>query len=267
MQEAVSAAGVPTPVPARAESDAGWAGAPFLVMPAIEGHIIDEMPVRDRWLTKADPDLNATVHHRYLDVIADIHRIDWSAHGLDAVVPVRDNAAEIAYWRDYLAWYADGEVVVPRLVEALDWCDGHRPVTEPAPALLWGDVRLGNVIFDESRSPVAVLDWEMATIGAPEHDLAWTLTLEATLEELVGRTVPGFLGRDAALARYEARVGRTVGSMDWYEIFALVRSTAVMTRVTRLSVQAGSPAFFPLDENPILDILSRRIAEADVRRS
>ena len=193
VQEAVVAAGIPAPAPVQVEDDTRWMGAPFLVMPAIDGHIVEEMPIRDRWLTKADPALSATVHSHYIDTIAAVHRLDWRAAKLDDVVPVRDNAAELAHWRAYLDWYAGGTVLVPRCVDALDWCVANRPATEPAPSLLWGDVRLGNVIFDEERVPVAVLDWEMATIGAPEHDLAWMLTLEATQAELFQRTVAGLL--------------------------------------------------------------------------
>ena len=155
---------------------------------------------------------------------------------------------------------------MPQLVEALDWCVAHRPASEPEASLLWGDVRLGNVIFDEDRAPVAVLDWEMATIGAAEHDLAWTRTLEATQDELFGRTVPGFFDHDAAVARYEARLGRPVQDFDWYEIFAMVRSTAIMTRVAHLRELAGQPELFPIADNPILQILTRRMAGADAAR-
>ncbi len=264
-QEAAAAGGIPVPVPVQVEDDTRWMGAPFLVMPAIAGHIIDEMPVRDHWLTRVGSELNAAVYGRYIDAIADINRIDWRANALADVVPVRDNSAEVAYWRDYMGWYADGTVLVPALVDALDWCEAHRPALEQDGSMLWGDVRLGNVIFDEERAPVAVLDWEMATIGAAEHDLAWTLTLEAIQAELFRRTIPGFLEHDAAVARYEARLGRPVHDIEWYEIFAMVRSTAVMTRVAHLRDLAGQPALFPIADNPILAILQRRIAEAEDR--
>lgn len=267
VQETVAAEGVPAPVPVQVEDDTRWVGTPFLVMPAIAGHIIDEVPVADPWLTEVGPELNTIVNHRYIDVIVDINRLDWRAGGLADVVPVRDNAAEIAYWRNYLEWYADGTVLVPTLVEALDWCEAHRPASEPAASLLWGDVRLANVIFDEQRAPVAVLDWEMATIGAAEHDLAWTLTLAATQDELVRQTVPGFLDRDATVARYEARLGRPVHDLEWYEIFATVRTTAIMTRIAHLHQLAGQPAYFPIADNPILGIVMRRIAEAEAGAS
>jgi aminoglycoside phosphotransferase (APT) family kinase protein len=262
-QEAAAAGGVPTAVPVQVETDPQWLGTEFLVMPAVAGHIPGQAPTRDHWIIKVPESLQTTMYENYLDVIAAINRIDWTAGHLADVVPGRDNSAELAYWRGYLRWYADGTVLVPALVDALDWCVANRPASEPAPSLLWGDVRLGNVIFDEARAPLAVLDWEMATIGAAEHDLAWHLTLEATQTELFRRTVPGFLDHDAAVARYERKLGRRVEDLEWYEIFALVRSTAIMTRVAHLHELAGQPGYFPIADNPILGILQRRITEFD----
>ena len=263
VQEAVASGGVPAAVPVRVEHDTRWLGASFVVMPAVPGHVCDGVPAHDPWIVDAPDELNMALHRNYIDTVADINRIDWRVGDLADVVPVRGNGAEIDHWRGYLGWYADGRVLVPALVDALDWCAAHRPQREPAPSLLWGDVRLGNVIFDEARAPVAVLDWEMATIGAAEHDLAWCLTLEATQNELSKRTVPGFLDRDAAVARYEARLGRPVQDLVWYEIFALVRSTAIMSRIAHLYELAGKAGGFTIGDNPLLRILRRRIAEAD----
>ncbi len=262
VQQAVAAAGIPAAVPALAEPDPRWTGVPFLVMPAVGGHIFGEVPALDRRLSGAEPAANRALHLTFLQLVADINRIDWAAAGLDGVVPRRDNTAELAYWRDYLAWLADGEVIVPTLVAALDWCEAHVPAVEPAPSLLWGDVRLENVIVDDTWAPRAVLDWEMATIGAAEHDLAWLLTLQATQDALVGRTVAGFLDHDEAVRGYEARLGRRVQSLAWYEVLAGVRSTAILTRIAHLNDQRGAPNFFPIADNPILDLLTDRIEQA-----
>jgi aminoglycoside phosphotransferase (APT) family kinase protein len=149
------------------------------------------------------------------------------------------------------------------LHEALAWCGAHRPAGEPPAAFLWGDVRLGNIIFDEQRTPVAVLDWEMTTIGAPEHDLAWYLTLEWIQNELFGAAVPGFLSHDEACAHYQAQVGRSLQDLDWFEVFALLRSSAIMTRLAVVSEREGGRPMLPIADNPILDLLSRRITEAN----
>jgi aminoglycoside phosphotransferase (APT) family kinase protein len=262
VQEAVAAAGIPAPVPVQVEHDPRWLGSSFLVMPAIAGHIVAELPLQDHWLTRAEPELSAAVHGHYVDLVADVNRIDWRAAGLADALAQRDDAAEIEHWRRYLAWYADGEQPVALLEEGLDWCASHQPASEPPASLLWGDVRLGNVIFDEDRTPTAVLDWEMASIGAAEHDLAWLLSLEDIPRELLGRTVPGFLDHDAVVARYESRLGRPVRDLEWYEILALVRSTAILTRIAHLDELAGRPVLFPPADHPVLGVLARRLSAA-----
>ena len=263
-QEAAAAHGIPAAAPVEHETDPQWLGAPFLVMPAIAGHVPGSMPIRDPWITDR-PDLAAVVSRGLYDILAALHAIDWCAAGLDRTVPVRDLDGELAYWTCYLDWYGDGVVLAPALTDALAWCIARRPEHEPPSAFLWGDVRLGNIIFDEARHPVAVLDWEMTTIGAPEHDLAWQLTLEATQNELFGRAVPGFLDHDEACAHYEARAGRSLQDLEWFEVLAMVRSTAIMTRLAHLEERSGRSPMLPLADNPLLDLLARRIAAASAR--
>lgn len=259
-QEIAAAHGIPAPTPADYEADVRWLGAPFLVMPAIAGHVPGSMPIRDRWITES-VEAATRVSTGLYELLARIHRVDWRAAGLDVGFPRRGLDAELAYWGRYLDWFTDGRVPVPTLTDALAWCRAHRPEHEPPPALLWGDVRLGNIIFAEDRTPLAVLDWEMTTIGAPEHDVAWQLTLEATQNELFGRAVPGFLDHDAARAHYETAAGRSLQDLEWFEVLAMVRSTAIMTRLAYVEEQAGNPAMLPLTDNPLLDLVERRIAE------
>jgi aminoglycoside phosphotransferase (APT) family kinase protein len=264
-QEVAAAHGVPAAVPAEYEEDLAWLGAPFLVMPAVPGYVPGPMPLHDPWMTES-VDAARGVSETMVDLLADIHAIDWRAEQLDRVIPARDLDAELAYWSAYLDWYADGEDPAPALRRALDWCRAHRPASDPSPSLLWGDVRLGNIIFAPDRRVAAVLDWEMTTIGAAEHDLAWYLTLAATQDELFGSAVPGFLDHDAVCARWEARAGRPLQSLAWFEIFAMVRSIAIMTRVGVLAERRGARPMLPLADNPLLDQLARRIDTAGGRR-
>ena len=261
-QQVVAAAGIPTAVPVELEGDPVWLGSPFLVMARIDGHIPGDLTVLDDWIGATPPAAQGELYHHFLQTLAAIHRIDVCTPDLGGAVPRRDLDTELAHWGRYLDWYADGDVAVPALVDALAWCVRHRPPTEAPPSLLWGDVRFGNVIFDDDRHAVAVLDWEMATIGAAEHDLAWFLALEATQSELVGRTVAGFPTHDAAVALYEAQLGRSVRDLAWYEIFALVRSTAIMSRISVVQLRAGRPPVLPLTDNAVIDALRRRIDTA-----
>ena len=124
------------------------------------------------------------------------------------------------------------------LAAALDWCRAHRPVTSPDPVLLWGDPRLGNLVVDDDRHVVAVLDWEMATLGPAEMDLAWYLALDAATAALTGRRVAGFPEAHETLALYERCGGRPVADLAWHEIFALTRALAISDRQARM--RAGS---------------------------
>ncbi|MFZ4584056.1 MAG: phosphotransferase family protein [Acidimicrobiia bacterium] len=259
VQDHVRAHGVPA-APVECVADEQYFGVPFLVMPKVDGHVPASTPQTDPWITDLSGAAQDALYGCFLDAIAAVHAVPTDA--LAEVVPTRDLDAELAYWRAYLDWYADGHRIVPTLHDALEWCTRTRPA-DPPNALLWGDVRMGNLIFDEQRHVAAVLDWEMVSIGAPEHDLGWCWALESMQDEMLRCRVDGFPTRNAAQAAFEARIGRPLQAMPWFEIFALVRSTSIMTRIAVLHERAGVPNFFPIADNPILDVITARIARHD----
>jgi aminoglycoside phosphotransferase (APT) family kinase protein len=254
-QLAAGAAGVPIASP-ELVTDPQWLGTPFVVMPRVRGHIIGEVAVLDPWLLSHSERKRAQLHEAFVNAVAATHRADT---GATVGVPARDNGAELDFWADYLDWSSSG-APVPALVEALDWCRAHRPAAESEPVLRWGDVRLGNVIFGHDLQPLAVLDWDMASVGAREHDVAWFTSIETTTRTLLGRHLAGFPDRDGTIARYESLSGHRLRDFDWYETLALLRSTAIMTRIGYLHRDAGVPSPLPIDDNPLLDLLAARLA-------
>ncbi|MDQ1457863.1 MAG: hypothetical protein QOH28_3483 [Actinomycetota bacterium] len=257
-QTAAAAAGVAVASP-EFVADPQWLGAPFVVMPRVRGHIIGEVAVADAWLKTLTEHERAQVHESFVAAVAATHRADLAAA---AGVPVRGNDAELEFWVDYLDW-SSGGAPIPALVDALEWCRAHRPARESEPVLLWGDVRLGNVIFGDDRVPRAVLDWDMTSIGAREHDVAWFTTLESTMRSLLGSHLAGFPDRDGTIAQYESLSGYTLRDFGWYEILALIRSTAILARIGYLHRDAGLPSPLPVEDNPLLDLLAARLASAD----
>ncbi len=164
------------------------------------------------------------------------------------------------WWEELTDWTFDG-APPPALVGAFAWCREHLPVDEPPASVLWGDVRLGNVMFDDAFAPVAVLDWEMASIGPAELDLAWYTALEGMTEHFFGQRVPGFLTRDEIVARHEQALGRPLVDFAWFEIFAMCRSTALNLRADRLaSVRLGKPPR-STENHAVLDYTLARIDE------
>jgi aminoglycoside phosphotransferase (APT) family kinase protein len=263
-QEIAARAGVPVATPFAVETDPIWLGDPFAVMPRVRGHIVGESVAHDRWIASLEPARQRSLHTNFVDALARIHRADWQRSDPDELVPRRDLAAELDRWARYLDWSSSGEPL-PALVEALAWCRAHAPEDDDGGdgrgVLLWGDVRLGNVVVGDDLAVRAVLDWDMTSIGRPEHDVAWLTTLESTMGELTGRQVPGFLDRAGVVAHYERAAGRTLRNFDWYETFALVRSTAIMVRIGMLRRRAGDPSRSLIEENPIVPLLFRRMRE------
>jgi aminoglycoside phosphotransferase (APT) family kinase protein len=128
-------------------------------------------------------------------------------------------------------------------------------------SLLWGDVRLGNLVFDDERRVTAVLDWDLACLGPREMDLGWCFGLEFMMETLFGGRPPGFPGTAEALERYERRSGYEARDLAWHEVFALARALAVNDRHQRIT--GGQHR----RENPMGDILLARLeaASSEVR--
>jgi aminoglycoside phosphotransferase (APT) family kinase protein len=255
VQNAAGAAGVPVAGPARYEADPAHLGAPFVAMPFIAGVIPSDFTPTDPWLTGLPGDgARRSVWERYIDSIVAIHRTPVADLGLRTGL-----AQELEDWDLYVDWST--EAAPPRaLVEVMRWCREHAPAEEPPAGLLWGDVRLGNIVFDEtSAAPRAILDWDMASAGPIEMDLAWHLALEDVQTDLTGMAVPGFGTRDETIARATGAVGRPLQDLLWYEVFALMRASAIAARISVLQTRAGQRPMFEVGKDPTLAAALRRL--------
>ncbi|HWE54858.1 MAG TPA: phosphotransferase family protein [Acidimicrobiales bacterium] len=253
-------AGGPVPVPRLIayETDDQWLGEPFLAMSWEAGRAGPEAPALSRDLLDRPAVEQADLQGHFIDTLATIHAQELD---LGAVLRRPDTlTGEVAWWRSYVDWATDGSPPAA-MTAAVEWCAAHAPVDAGACGLCWGDVRLGNALFDDSGRVTAVLDWELASLGPPEMDVAWYVVLDDLLERFTGRRVPGFGTTDQVIARYEAAAGRPLRSMGWHQVFALTRSVAISERLARLAARSGLP--YPGiagDDNPVLHELTRRIA-------
>jgi aminoglycoside phosphotransferase (APT) family kinase protein len=264
VHRAVAQAGVPAPTPVTYEPEAAWLGAPFLVMPFVDGHIPGQAPPFDPWVMESPASEQRALHDAFIDILAAIHRIDWVAAGLGVAVRGAGQGLgdEVKWWLGYLLWASDGQPAVG-LARALEWCSQNCPTQQPESSLLWGDPRLGNLILSRNRQVLAVLDWEGVSIGPAEMDLGWYVGLDSMLFELTGASVPGFPDRAQTVARFEERLGRAVVDLEWHEIFALTRAAAINDRQARLAEASGRrhPGGSG-DTSPMVGVLGGRIAAA-----
>jgi aminoglycoside phosphotransferase (APT) family kinase protein len=270
VQNAVAAGGIPAPAPSVFVDDPRWIGTPFMVMPRISGFIPGAAPLFDPAIVGATPERQRKYHDGLFDVLARLHAVDWSrSTALGNVLPGPTVARALERWTSYVEWAGAGSPL-PVLTQALSWCRSHRPDDGPgtgAVVLLWGDARLGNLIFDDDAEVRAVLDWDLAAIGPPEMDLGWYFGLEFMMQQLFGQRVPGFPDRAAAVERYQASSGRAVANLDWHEVFALLRALAINDRHQRIADEerqqaTGRPPSPRRVQNPMIDVLAARLATA-----
>jgi aminoglycoside phosphotransferase (APT) family kinase protein len=118
------------------------------------------------------------------------------------------------------------------------------PVNQP-PGLVWGDARLGNMMFDEDFEVVAVMDWEQPSLGGALHDLAWWLVLsEMRHGAAPGKPhLAGMGTRADTLALWHELTGISTADIGWYEEFTAFKLSCLSIRTFALK---GDP---PPDES------------------
>jgi aminoglycoside phosphotransferase (APT) family kinase protein len=264
VQMEVATAGIPTAGPVTLETDLTWLGVPFIVMPFVDGNIPGPASLFDPWLTEATPEQQREAQREMVRVLVAIHDVDWRGAGLGDLLTVGHHglAEQLDWWGDYLRWAA-GPAPLPRIEAILAWCRAHQPTGEVAPSLVWGDPRLENLVVDEDRHVLAVLDWELATIGPTEMDLGWYTGLERMLYELTGMSpLPGFAPVEEVWSDLAAAIGRPLQDAAWHEIFAVFRSICINVRQAAISAEAGVRYPLPPGEaNPMVGVLERWIAD------
>jgi aminoglycoside phosphotransferase (APT) family kinase protein len=237
---------VPAPDVRWIELDTTWLGAPFLVMPRIDGISPPDVPpyVFMGWVYDATKDERAAMQRSAVSVLARLHEITPENADLSFLAhPEHGDTAlrqQIGYQRWYYEWARDG-VTYPLIERTFAWLERNWP-DEGAAVLNWGDARLGNMLFRDFE-PVAVLDWEMATVGPREVDIAWMVFLHRFFQDLAQRYempgIPDFMDRDEIAAQYEAFTGYTPRALDWFEVYAALRFAIVSVRTSTRGIAYG----------------------------
>jgi aminoglycoside phosphotransferase (APT) family kinase protein len=237
---------VPAPHVRWYEDDPAWLGSPFLVMDRIDGITPPDMPpyVFAGWLMDMAPPDRAVLAANAAGVLAGIHRITSDSFDLSFLAHPEYGATPLAQQLGYQRWYYDWAregVAYPLIERGLRWLEANRSHDEVA-VLNWGDSRIGNILW-HGTDPVGVLDWEMATVGPPEVDLAWMIFLNRFFQDIAARYqmpgLPGFMEPSDMIAAYEQRASHRVREMEWFELFAALRMAIVTVRTSVREIAYG----------------------------
>lgn len=229
-------------------------GAPFYLMERVQGTILRAQPPTDLLLTAP---LMKQLSFAAIDTLAEIHGLDMTAAGLaDLGRPVGYVERQIQGWqRRYQNAQTES---LPLLDEVMQWLAHHQPPSGTA-TLIHNDFKYDNLVLDPAdlTKVVAVLDWEMCTIGDPLMDLGTTLGywIEANdppaLVDMFGLTaLPGNANRGELVVRYQQVSGRTVTDPLFYYVYGLFKIAVIIQQIYQRYRQGSTqdPRFAKLDQ-------------------
>ena len=260
---------VPVPTLVGLENDESVLGAPFLVMFKMDGKVVAQSPNynREGWLKEASPEQRGQVWRNSLAVMAKIHRLDWHQGFEFLADPKRGEPGLDSYLNWVEEWYswARGDNPIALMEQTMAYLKNNRPASAPV-SVLWGDPNSSNILFNDDGSICTVLDWEMASVGPAEVDLAWWLFFDKLFSEGFGvERLEGLPDRDTTIKFYEQALGRPVKDMAYYDLLATFRMAIVGMRSVDRQLELGTiPATSNARTNqPIMCMLAKQLGEPE----
>ena len=206
-------------------------GSPFYVMEFVDGRVL-----RDASAATAIPvPARVNASHSVADTLAKIHAVDPDAVGLGDLGKKEDYLA-----RQLKRWYGQWEKSKTRELPLVDQLHDEllARIPEQGPAtIVHGDYRLDNCMTDDDGNVIAVLDWEICTLGDPLADVGllmvyWTEADDSAPMLLAAPTAQeGFLSRAEVLDRYAGASGRDLSQIDYYTAFGYWKLACIVEGV------------------------------------
>jgi len=267
---------VPVPRTVAACEDHGVIGSDFYVMERVEG----DVPRAETPARFDSPEGRRGMGEQLVDTLARVHEVDVGAVGLEEFgYPDGYTERQVDRWGEQLDWAFEvtaDEREIPALDRVGEWLVEHTPGAYPH-TLVHGDYKHDNVMFGPGPDPeiVAVLDWEMSTLGDPFCDLGWMLSYwrdpkdpEPSIPELVTRFMEaeGYPSRAELVARYEDLTGLAYDNDRFYRTLAVYKLAALGEMFYRrhLEGNADNPMYPKMhDRVPALADRAVRIIEGE----
>lgn len=211
-------------------------GVPFYIMEKVNGIILNVKEAKARNLKPAD---FKAISENWMNTFVALHNIDYKEIGLENFgKPDGYVSRQVANWSKQYIKAKTKEV--PAALAVMKWMDEHQ--TQSANhCLIHNDFRYDNVIFEDDSwdNVLAILDWEMTTIGDPFMDLGttlayWTMNSDPDFVQqgLPSPTVmPGNPSRTELVSSYESKSGRKVDNIVFYYVYGLFKIAVIAQQI------------------------------------
>lgn len=254
---------VPVPQPLAYCEDTAVTGAPFYAMSFVDGLILRDVA----GATTLDADAARRAMRSLVATQATLHALDPEEVGLGDLGR-RDGyvARQLARWRRQV------EAAKTRDLPLLETLHERLSATIPEQtrpsALAHGDYRFDNVVLDAGQNVVAVLDWELCTIGDPEADFCWSLMYwadpndEITLLPDPPTRLAHFPRRAEVIACYEEFSGQPLQHAEYFEAFGWWKQACIVEGVYARLIKGASGGMKTAPPEQVARIVERYLERA-----
>lgn len=222
------------------EEDAAILGAPFFVMEKKIGRVAVSIPPYSQtgWVVDATPAQRRKMWENGVRQLAAIQSVP--ASSLDFLRGKTQGAATglAQEWDKYVRFidWLERDRPWPVLHAGLARLQSTWPKNHPS-GVVWGDARIGNMMFDDHFEVIAVMDWEQPSLGGALHDLAWWVFNARAMHsgEEPGRPhLSGMGSREETIALWRDITGISTEDIEWYEEFTALKYACLAIRTTSL---------------------------------
>ena len=228
------------PKPVLLCEDSSIIGVPFYLMERRRGLIVRfKVPAQ----IGENLDLRRRLSESVVDTLVALHAVDIDSSGIVQIgKPNGFVSRQVRGWAD--RWQRSKTGELPEMDRVIEWLIERIPADNDAGAtIVHNDCKLDNIMLDEQDPArvVAVLDWEMCTVGDPLVDVGlflsyWTMKgasgdadQNSSLRAVTNG--PGWLTREEIIERYEAKTGRDLSRIVFYETFARFKVAVVIQQI------------------------------------
>lgn len=245
-----------------AENDSSVLGDPFFIMERVNGRVPADFPSyhQEGWFAELSDAERELAWWNGIKEMEKLHRANVQA--FPCIAEVSDAAPSARFYLEqfigrWFEWAAQ-EQSYPELEEALQFLIEHAPPVQQS-GLVWNDARLGNTMYNDELGVAALFDFEVASLGPPELDMAHWLYLDEVFSGQFGiERISGIPDRETTIKGFEQIYGWSMPYFSYYEAVAALKIVVLTIRDYSNGKTMNAPDALP---GFLMDRLRQYLAE------